>query len=88
MKPKQPESSEPEATEPWMSHHTGKVTGTNVPPGAGDEEAGLTGDDPPLLEGEEDYGTPAYSVLDGAGFGFSEAAKETEKDTRAPADTE
>jgi hypothetical protein len=27
----------------WMSHQNGRVTGTAVPPGAGDSEAGLTG---------------------------------------------
>jgi hypothetical protein len=30
---------------PWMSHHNGRVTGTNVPPGQGDAEAGLAADD-------------------------------------------
>ena len=27
----------------WMSHQNGRVTGSRVPPGAGDSEAGMTG---------------------------------------------
>jgi hypothetical protein len=32
--------------EPWMSHHNGRVTGTKVPPGQGDAEAGSSSGEP------------------------------------------
>jgi hypothetical protein len=36
-----------------MSHHNGRVTGTNVPPGQGDAEAGLSAEqNRPVQDGE------------------------------------
>ena len=32
-------------TSSWMSHHYGRVTGTKVPPGQGDAEAGMPSPD-------------------------------------------